>query len=61
MENNYYCNDEWFDSYEAARSYSDVMVRMTGAYHVVYTRAELDSQVQGMVDSIINHIEECGK
>ena len=50
---NYYCNDEWFDSYEAARAYSDSMLKMTGTYYVVYTRAEIDAR--------INHEEECGK
>jgi hypothetical protein len=29
------------------------MVKLAGEYYVVYTKAEIDSQ--------INHIEECGK
>lgn len=50
---NYYCNGEWFDSYEAARAYADAVLRMEGRYYVVYTKAEKDAT--------INHEEECGK
>jgi hypothetical protein len=61
MDKNFYCGGEWFDTYEAARAYGDTVVLLTRKYNVVYTRAEMDSQVKGMVNSIINHAEECGK
>lgn len=56
MEQNYYCNGEWFESYQAARVYSDILLKMTGAYNVVYTKAEKDSIINA-----IDHELECGK
>ena len=50
---NYYCNGEWFATYEAARAYADSVVLLTRKYNVVYTRAERDAT--------INHELECGK
>ena len=58
---NYYCNGLWFETYRLARIYADDILEMDNKYCVVYTRAEMDSQVKGMVNSIINHAEECGK
>ena len=59
--NNYYVDGKWFARYINARDYADELMEIDGKYRVVYTRAELDSQVKGMVDSIINHEMECGK
>jgi hypothetical protein len=54
MDNyNYYCNGFGFKTYSAACKYSNECLEETGYYFVVYTRAEIDSQ--------INHVEECGK
>jgi hypothetical protein len=61
MEKNYYCNGHWFKTYDRASFYADIVLELTNKYHVVYTRAEMDSVVNGMVDSIINHEMECGK
>ena len=64
MDNNFYCNGEWFKSYESAKAYADSVVLLTRKYNVVYTRAEMDSMVHNMVDSVIgsiNHELECGK
>lgn len=62
--NNYYVDGKWFARYINARDYADELMEQDGIYKVVYTRAELDSQVQSMVDSVINlinHELECGK
>ena len=64
MDKNFYCNGEWFATYESARAYADSVVLLTSKYNVVYTRAEMDSMVHNMVDSVIgsiNHELECGK
>ena len=56
MEKNYYryyCNKQWFKTYEEATRYACRAITLTGVYHVIYTRAEMDS--------IINHEMECGK
>ena len=58
---NFYCNGLWFDTYQVAKVYADDLLAENGKYHVVYTRAEMDATVKGMVDSIINHEMECGK
>lgn len=58
---NYYCNGLWFERYSVAKIYADDLLEMDGKYCVIMTRAEMDSQVKGMVDSIINHEMECGK
>lgn len=64
MNKNFYCNEQWFDTYESARAYADSVVLLTRKYNVVYTKAEMDSMVRDMVDSVIgsiNHEKECGK
>jgi len=61
MEKNYYCNGKWFKSYDEATRYACRAITLCGTYYVIYTKAEMDSQVRGMVDSIINHEMECGK
>jgi len=64
MQKNYYVDGKWFARYINARDYADQLMEESGKYFVVYTRAELDSQVQEMVDSVIsliNHELECGK
>jgi hypothetical protein len=64
MDKNYYCNEQWFDTYESARAYADSAVLSTRKYHVVFTRAEMDSMVREMVNSVIKTIDhemECGK
>lgn len=61
MEKNYYCNEHWFKTYDKACFYADIMLELEGKYHVVFTKSEMDSQVKGMVNSIINHEMECGK
>ena len=53
MDKNYYCNGKWFKSYDKASFYSDIMLELEGTYHVIYTRAEIESQ--------IDHEKECGK
>ena len=53
MDKNYYCNGHWFKTYDKASFYSDIVLELTNKYCVVYTRAEMDSQ--------INHEMECGK
>lgn len=58
---NFYVNNEWFCTYHDARVYADQLRKEDGIYRVVYTRAEMDAVVKGMVDSVINHAEECGK
>ena len=61
---NYYVNGLWFDSYQVARTYADDLLEESGKYYAVMTRAEMDSIVSGMVDSVINlinHELECGK
>jgi hypothetical protein len=55
MDKNFYCNGEWFDSYEAARAYSDIMVKLTGEYHCWYSKEERNSI------NVIDHEMECGK
>lgn len=57
MDKNYYCNKVWFYSYDQARLYSETMLKLEGKYYVVFTKAEMDSQVKGMVNSIVNHAE----
>jgi hypothetical protein len=44
-----------------AKVYADDLLAERGKYCVVFTKQEMDSQVKGMVDSIINHEMECGK
>lgn len=56
MDKNYYCNGEWFDTYESARAYADSVVLLTCKYCVVYTKAEKDSIINA-----IDHELECGK
>ena len=56
MDKNFYCNGEWFSTYESARAYADSVVLLTRKYNVVYTRAEKDS-----ILNVIDHVEECGK
>ena len=58
---NFYVNGLWFDTYQVARTYADDLLAESGKYHVVMTRLEMDSVVDSMVDSIINHEMECGK
>jgi hypothetical protein len=53
MEKNYYCNGIWFKCYEDATDYVESMMHHDGRYRVIYTRAEIESQ--------INHKQECGK
>ena len=64
MDKNFYCNGEWFATYESARAYANSVVLLTRKYNVVYTKAEMDSMVNNMVESVIesiNHELECGK
>lgn len=61
MDKNYYCNEVWFYSHAQALMYADHVLKTEGKYYAVYTRAEMDSQVREMVNSIINHELECGK
>ena len=56
MDKNYYCNGEWFSTYESARAYAYSVVLLTRKYHVVYTKAEKDSIINA-----IDHELECGK
>jgi hypothetical protein len=61
MDKNFYCNNEWFSTYLEAEMYANACLECDGKYFAVYTRLEMDSVVKGMVNSIINHAEECGK
>ena len=64
MDKNYYCNEEWFSTYLEAEMYANACLECDGKYFVIYTRSEMDSIVNGMVDSVIssiNHELECGK
>lgn len=56
MEQNFYCNGEWFSTYESARAYADSVMLLTRKYNVVYTKAEKDSIINA-----IDHELECGK
>lgn len=61
---NYYVDGEWFTRYEDAKDYSESMLAHDGRYRVVFTKAEMDSMVNNMVESVvksINHELECGK
>lgn len=61
MDKNFYCNNHWFKTYDEAKMYADKVFEMENKYYVVYTKAEMDAVVKGMVNSIINHEMECGK
>jgi CRISPR/Cas system endoribonuclease Cas6 (RAMP superfamily) len=56
MEKQYYCNNHWFTTYDKASFYADIMLELEGKYHVVYTKAEMDS-----ITEVIDHEMECGK
>lgn len=60
MEKNYYCNGVWFYHYAQARMYAEHMLKEEGKYHVVMTKAEVDSITQA-IDKAIDHEMECGK
>ena len=60
MEKNYYCNGKWFADYASAREYADSILDLTRKYHVVYTKAEVDS-ITKAIDKKIDHEMECGK
>ena len=53
MEKNYFVDGDWFEDYQDAKDFADIMLDHDGKYRVVYTKAEMDSK--------INHEEECGK
>ena len=39
----YYCNGFVFDSYEAARSYADILLGISGTYKAIFTSAEVEA------------------
>jgi hypothetical protein len=39
----YYCNGFIFDSYEAARSYADILLYQFRIYKAIFTRAEVEA------------------
>jgi hypothetical protein len=61
MDKNYFVDGDWFEDYQDAKDFADILLDNDGIYRSVYTKKEMDSQVKGMVDSIINHEMECGK
>jgi hypothetical protein len=50
---NYYVDGEWFTRYGDAKDYAESMMAHDGRYRSVYTKAEIDSQIE--------HVKECGK
>jgi hypothetical protein len=50
MMKNYYCNGFYFDSYEAARSYADILLYQFGLYKAIFTRAEVEAHnLEGVI------------
>ena len=49
-QDNYWCNGFWFDLYEEAKRYADLMLEHQRHYYAIFTKAEIEAN-RAILDS----------